>query len=141
MSEKPSYEVHVFSQGQWKVDSMYDNREIALFEAQRLVDGRYCSGVRVREERFLHHTGTYATRSIFRKTKVDAANSEVVERRKKVREEIRASRSNRPEKSADPASQRSGSGLHLFFLALRAAAIVVLGVGALLALRYFMYGS
>ena len=59
-----TFEVQTFRNGQWTIDSVYDDRDLALFEAQRLTRmGRFL-GVRVLEE-FLGTEGS-KTRIIFR---------------------------------------------------------------------------
>ena len=48
-----AFEIHTFREGQWKVDSVYDDRELAMHEARKVDEnGRY-AGVRVIEEKYV----------------------------------------------------------------------------------------
>ena len=69
-----AYEIHTFQSGRWKIDSVFDDKELALFEANRMDEsGRY-SGMRVVEEAFREKNRKSRARTIFRGTKVTKAN-------------------------------------------------------------------
>ena len=75
MSDMKAFEIHTFQGGKWKIDSVFDDRDLALFEAQRMDEsGRY-SGVRVVEEVYVETTQETRTRTIFRGTKIEAHNA------------------------------------------------------------------
>ena len=64
-----TYEIHILRNGRWKIDSVFDDKELALFEAQRMDgSGRY-PGVRVIEEAFDEQDTNFSARTIFRGTK------------------------------------------------------------------------
>ena len=44
------FEIHALRNGQWKVDSMYDDRDIAMFEANRMEKSGRFMGIRVIED-------------------------------------------------------------------------------------------
>ena len=47
-----AFEIPTFREGQWKVDSVFDDRELAIHEARKVDEnGRY-TGVRVIEENY-----------------------------------------------------------------------------------------
>ena len=76
------FEIHTFREGVWKIDSVFDDKELAVVEAQRMERaGRY-SAIRVVEETFDEMTEKGNTRTVYRSTKVDRVNTESVERRK-----------------------------------------------------------
>ena len=61
-----AFEIHTFREGQWKVDSVYDDRELAMHEARKVDEnGRY-AGVRVIEEKYDESSDLTTTRTIFR---------------------------------------------------------------------------
>jgi hypothetical protein len=69
-----AFEIHTFRDGQWKVDSVFDDRELAIHEARKVDDnGRY-AGVRVIEENYDESSDLTTTRTIFRGKK-EAAKS------------------------------------------------------------------
>lgn len=144
MSSDATYELSVFYNGRWKVDSLYDDREIALYEAQRVLARSHCTGVRVAEERFRESTATYETRTIFRKTRVDGSNEEGLERQRKSRRDTEA-RTNAAElqnaytadETADAVAGEAVVDYGLIFRVLLGAVIILAGIGAILALRSF----
>ena len=69
-----AFEIHTFREGQWKVDSVFDDRELAIHEARKVDEnGRY-TGVRVIEENYDEASDLTTTRTIFR-GKNEAAQS------------------------------------------------------------------
>lgn len=69
-----AFEIHTFRDGQWKVDSVFDDRDLAVHEARKVDEnGRYAS-VRVIEENYDETTDLTTTRTIFR-GKNDGAKS------------------------------------------------------------------
>ncbi len=87
MSEMKAFEIHTYQGGKWKIDSVFDDRDLALFEAQRMDGSGRFSGVRVVEEVFSERTQESTARTIFRGTKVAAANAAELERSKKARQQ------------------------------------------------------
>jgi len=61
-----AFELHTYSDGNWKIDSVFDNRELALYEARRVDDGILYSSVRVIEEDYDDSSDLTTTRTIFR---------------------------------------------------------------------------
>lgn len=76
MSNMKAFEIHTYQSGKWKIDSVFDDRDLAMFEAQRMDEsGRY-TGIRVVEEVYVEATQETKTRTIYRGSKVAAANAE-----------------------------------------------------------------
>ena len=85
MSSMKAFEIHTYQSGKWKIDSVFDDRDLALFEAQRMDEsGRY-TGIRVIEEIYVESTQETKTRTIFRGSKVEAANAEQLRKSKQTR--------------------------------------------------------
>jgi len=61
-----TYEIQFFRDGRWLIDSMFDERSLALFEAQRMAEGTRYTCVRVVEEVFYEASGRLVNTTIFR---------------------------------------------------------------------------
>ena len=61
-----AFEIQVFKDGVWKVDSIFDDRELALFEAKRIDEGTRYPGVQVVEEKYDETSDLTTTRTLFR---------------------------------------------------------------------------
>ncbi len=130
-----AFEIHTFQSGRWKIDSVFDDKDLALFEANRMDEsGRY-SGVRVVEEAFNDRDRKIRSRTIFRGTKVTKANendlkarqdAEIDRRRKSARDAERRRARLREEKKKAVNPYRLISILLL---------LISLGLGALYALE------
>lgn len=66
-----AFEIHTYQDGKWKIDSVFDDRELALFEAKRVDEGSRYSGVRVVEENYDEATALTTTKTIFRGGNLD----------------------------------------------------------------------
>jgi len=71
MASSTSYEVYAFKAGNWNIDSVYDDKEMALYEARVLLDSRHLSAVQVIEEKFDADTGETLSKIIYRARKGD----------------------------------------------------------------------
>ncbi len=60
-----AFEIHTFHNGKWKIDSVFDDRDIALFEASRMESGSRFAAVRVVEESFDEDSQECSTRTIY----------------------------------------------------------------------------
>ena len=65
MSHSVSYELLSFRGGNWVIESIYDNRDVALQEARRLLAGRHQTGVKVIEETYDADTDNTTARIVF----------------------------------------------------------------------------
>lgn len=132
-----SYEIHTFRAGQWKADSVFDSRDIALMEAQKIVDGGRYSSIQVLEETYDEQTNKSTVKTIFKGgRKVDdrptaksaARKSLAPDKRKAARPEPK-----QPSRRAPPPKKRTGLVLPVAILVLIAA----IGMAALIGLRYY----
>lgn len=64
-----AFEIHTFHNGKWKIDSVFDDRDLALFEAGRMESSSRHAGVRVIEENYDEDTQECSTRTIYRGAK------------------------------------------------------------------------
>lgn len=60
-----AYELHTFQGRRWKVDSIFDERDLAIIEARRITENRHSAGVRVVEEIYHEDNCLATTRMIF----------------------------------------------------------------------------
>ncbi len=71
-----TFEIQVYKSGTWNVDSYFDDREIAMSEAERLdVSGRH-SGVRILREDFDEKSNKSKYRVVYSKTRQSDASQE-----------------------------------------------------------------
>ena len=90
-----AFEIHTYLGGRWKIDSVFDDRDLAVFEAERMdVSGRY-PGVRVVEETFDEASNSTTNRTIFRGAKVAKANEEEFRKSAAVRRQVVTAREER----------------------------------------------
>jgi len=75
------FEIHTFRDGKWKIDSVFDDKELAVYEAQRIEKGGRFSAVRVIQETYDEETQRTSIRTVYRTTKVDRINVEGERRR------------------------------------------------------------
>lgn len=61
-----AYEIHTIRDGIWRVDSVFDDRELAIFEAKRVEEGSRYAGVKVVEEIYDEVSNLTTTRTLFR---------------------------------------------------------------------------
>jgi len=90
-----SYEIQRYSGGRWVLDSVSDDKEVAVSMAKTLMDGtRSPSGVRVMSCQY-NDDGTFSEFTVFRATPVDEHNAEAQTRRLKFEEEVKTAREER----------------------------------------------
>ncbi|MBK18115.1 MAG: hypothetical protein CMM52_04670 [Rhodospirillaceae bacterium] len=61
-----AFEIHTFRGGKWKIDSVFDDKDLAMFEARRMDESSRYTGVRVIEENFNESTQETVSRTIFK---------------------------------------------------------------------------
>lgn len=66
-----AFEIHIHKNGAWKVDSVFDDRELALHEARRADASNRYAAIRVVAEVWDEATGKTNTRVIFRTSRAD----------------------------------------------------------------------
>lgn len=69
------YEIHTYRSGTWKIDSVFDDRDLALMEAERVDHSNRFPAVRVVEETFDDVSQEGGTRTIYRSSKAEKINT------------------------------------------------------------------
>lgn len=80
-----AFEIHTYQRGRWIIDSVFDDKDLALFEARRMDDSGRFPGIRVVEEIFDDVASRTQSRTLYRGTKVAQANEDALERSKEQR--------------------------------------------------------
>ena len=65
MARSVSYEVLAFRGDNWTIESVYEDREVALYEARSLLDNRHLKAVKVIQETYDDEADRTITRTIF----------------------------------------------------------------------------
>ena len=131
-----AFEIHTFTDGQWKVDSVFDDRDLAVHEARKVDEnGRY-AGVRVIEENYDDVTDLTTTRTIFRgKNEATKSNSPrpTAKKSSHARNRGKAGRKQNGKARARPQKKKSGGVLvPVLILCL----LVISGVAVMFGLHY-----
>ncbi|HUK07461.1 MAG TPA: hypothetical protein VLX09_06305 [Stellaceae bacterium] len=106
-----SYEIQRFSGGRWVLDSVSDDKDVAVAMARALMESvRAPAGVRVMSCQ-QNDDGTFSEFTVFRASPVDEHNAEAQSRRLKVEEEVRNAREERAKDrkndlAGEPSSKR-----------------------------------
>ncbi len=130
-----AYEIHTFQSGRWKIDSVFDDKELALFEAHRMDDsGRY-SGVRVIEEAFNNRDRKMKARTIFRGTKVTQANENDLQARQEAEIDRRRKSARDAERRRVQQREAKKNAANPYRLISILLLLITLGLGALYALE------
>jgi len=135
-----AYEIHTFKGGKWKIDSVFDDRDLALFEAARMDESGRHSGVRVIEEEFEEATQKTRVRTIYRGSKVEPSNAAALERAKETRIQVAQQKSQiaqeKVRKNAEIERKAKARKTNPFRLIGLFATITLLGIGAMILLRF-----
>ncbi len=139
-SSLKAYEIHTFQGGRWKIDSVFDDRDLALFEAQRMDElGRH-PGIRVIEEEFDEGTQKTKIRTIFRGSKVAESNAQALERNREVRQQVQQHRAqtaqDKVRKRAEAVRAAKARQSNPFRLIGLFSLITLVGLCAVVALRF-----
>ena len=124
------FEIHTFRSGNWKIDSVFDDKELAVYEAQRIEKAGRFSAVRVIQEIYDEETQRTSVRTVYRTSKIDLANIEAARRRVQ------------PLTVAAPPPRRRPKQHHVSatVLLLTLTVIVLGGIGALYLLQKYSPG-
>ena len=135
-----AYEIHTFQNGRWKIDSIFDDKELALFEAQRMDGSGRFSGVRVVEEAFDDNNTKTSARTIFRGTKASHSNDKALKAKSRARQEAAIERRHKATRDAERNRARKrktkkdeANPYRLISILLL---LVILGLGALYTLEH-----
>ena len=61
-----AFEIYTYRESKWKMDSVFDDRELAMYEAKKIAEGSRFSGVKVIEENYDETTNLTTTQTLYR---------------------------------------------------------------------------
>ncbi|MEE8516557.1 MAG: hypothetical protein V3T02_07965 [Alphaproteobacteria bacterium] len=130
------YEIHTLRDGEWKIDSIFDDRDLALQEGHRIEHSNRYSAVRVIEETLDEATEKGSTRTIYRGTAIDRANRTPDRPRPKRAAQLAAELAQAAAGHVDTGPSRTilSQFLLIFF---GFGALMLLGAGVMVTLHYF----
>jgi len=128
VAKSVAFEIQVYKAGSWKIDSIFDDRELVLFEAKRLESYSRQDSIRVIEETYDDATALTSVRIIFRSAKVNPTPSPAPAKRSPPQADVQPNRG----RQKPDATKGSGIGQVIWF-ALAVAAIT----GAIIFLKSF----
>lgn len=136
-----SYEIQTYAHDAWRIESICDDPEIAIFEAKRLFRRGFCLAVRVVEECSNPTNNDAVVRTIFRMSNAEKPKSPASARAYVVaggtrRVRARAVAADEGDESYLE-SNEAGSVFGPVFMVLFMATIVLCGIGTILALRAY----
>ncbi|MEQ8640678.1 MAG: hypothetical protein RIE31_08755 [Alphaproteobacteria bacterium] len=144
MANLIAYEIQIYTSGAWKIDSVFDDRELAVAEAQRLERSRRYPAVRVMEEQFSDAEQVSRTRTVYRGSGVDRSNRRAVQRQVKNKQEIEAEKAqvdaNRDARTNPPPRRKSATTITVWAM-LKFALIATAGIAAVIAIRWFSFSG
>jgi hypothetical protein len=133
-----AYEIHTFAAGKWKIDSVFDDRDLAIFEATRMEESGRHSSIRVIEEEFDESTQKTRIRTIYRGSKLEAGNAAALERSKETRARVAQQKAEiaQEKQRKAVAAERMAHEANPFRLVTVFALIALVGLGAVIGLRF-----
>lgn len=127
------YELHTYSNSAWKLDSVFDDRDLAVLEARQVEHSKQFTGVRVLEETLDDASNRTISRTIYRSTKAEPPHAIAVQRQGQRAQlggltQLRVA-------GAGPANKQTGGLRNLLWVGtLTLGALLICGLGALLTL-------
>lgn len=127
------YELHTLRDRAWKIDSVFDDRDLAVLEARRIERSKHYSGVRVLEETVDQATNRTVSRTIYRSSKIETPPAEGHQRRP---QSASLGSAAKPMAAHDSATTKHPArhGNVRLVMSLTVGAILICGLGALYAL-------
>ncbi len=136
-----AYELQTYHSGAWKIDSMYDDRKLAMMEAQRASEAERYPAVRLVEENYDPDTQSSTSRVIFRASRIQSENQTALVRRQQVVDEIASVRQTLRSAARLGRTMRNAKRrqrqmvIWLAGIIIKGGAILLLGLGLLYGLK------
>ena len=124
-----AFELQTYNQGKWKIDSIFDDKQLALFEAKRLAESGRFPGVRVVQESYDADRDKTDFRIIYTGSKTAEENTRAVRRERQVKSELAAQRKSAnantaaKKKAAAKSKKQAESNQWYLMLALKAGGL------------------
>jgi hypothetical protein len=131
------FEIHALRAGKWKIDSIMDDKELALEEAKALARRNGVEAVRVVREMYNQEKGEFARRTIFHTSRQQEIIAAETERKKMAaalmaRDQDAMKRLAQAERKRIEAQRKRAARARLLTMAGASAAVIVCVVGWML---------
>ncbi len=83
-----AFELQTYQGGAWRIDSLFNDRKLAVMEAERLSKGDRYSAVRLVEENYDPRTQSSTSKVIFRVSRLQDQREAAFERQRQVQVEV-----------------------------------------------------
>lgn len=125
MNSLTAFEVQSFRESGWKIETVTDDKDLAIFEAQRLAQSPHISRIRVVEETFDPDVDRYKSKVVFSRSKGKKTWAQIREKPK-------------PDPAARPAAPPPPPAPPVISIGmvLTFTAIVLAGITLILVMRY-----
>ena len=138
-----SYELQTYRNGKWTIRDVFNQKDIALFEAKRCVEEYRYPGVRVIEENYRAATNNNTVRTIFNGALADKWDKASQQEANAARRKTRQTSVRRLKAIGSASGMRKGRksrGINYIKITLFLFLIVVAGLAALTGLQeYFLF--
>jgi len=126
------YELHTYSNRAWKLDSVFDDRDLAVLEARQVERGKHYAGVRVLEETLDDASNRTISRTIYRSSKVEPPHSMATQRQG---HPAQLGAPTQPRVAGAASAKQPGGYSHVLLIgSLTIGALLICALGALFAL-------
>ncbi len=98
MAKTTTFEVQSFRNGSWMIDSIYDDREMAVYTARNLLESRHHASVRVVSESYDEVTAESSSKVVFKDEKRALAKMKLAKAAEKKKE---AKKEDAPQKKVE----------------------------------------
>ena len=133
-----TFELQVYKSGNWNVDSYFDDREIAMSEAERLNgSGRYL-GIRLMQEDYDESSNMSSCRVVYSKMRQSEANQEWRTQAKRASSSRTAAPRDdnfRPTRRGRPPTTKKSSNASLYVGLAIAFFVLIAGIAAMIGLQ------
>ena len=109
MAPSVSYEIYTYRNGNWTVDSVHDDKQLAIHQARLLLDSRHHMAIRVMEESYDEATDKSTTKVVFTKKKSDEQPKSTYKKPEDKKKKGKAKPDAKAKKKKKTAARSSGS--------------------------------
>lgn len=130
-----SFEVQSHKQGSWTISSVQGDKDTAIYEAQRLLQSRRTTSVRVVEEVYDEDSDTYRMKVIFKRSRTATTVKKKPEEEEKTADEKAVELGFFAKLKISFRNAWHGFANSIFFLVLKFAVIIGLGLWLLIVMN------
>lgn len=110
MAPTVSYEIYSYRNGNWTVDSVHDDKQLAIHQARLLLDSRHHKAIRVVEESYDEATDRASSKVVFSKKKSDEPPKSTYKKPEKKKKEKEKEKATPDAKAKKKKKKKASSG-------------------------------